>query len=84
METAGGLDIATGKAYLDRRFDFLSFTSGSDFSYYSGDMDLYRAAAILKTAGVTTVEDNNDAEIGFAILLIRGPQHNQRAKPDDQ
>lgn len=52
----------SGQACIDRRFGEMSKVK--TFGYGEGDWDLHRAGEQLKQAGVTVLEDDNDAEFG--------------------
>ena len=59
----------SGQACVDRRFGEISKLKA--FGYAEGDWDLYRAAEQLKQAGVSVIEDDNDAEFGHAPAPAR-------------
>ena len=59
----------SGQACMDRRFGEISKVK--TFGYGEGDWDLYRAAEQLKKAGVSVIEDDNDAEFGHAPAPAR-------------
>lgn len=53
----------TGQACIDRRFG-KDMTQIEDSSYGSGDWDLFRAAELLRHAGIPVIEDSGEAEFG--------------------
>jgi len=59
----------SGPACIDRRFGEISKVK--TFGYGEGDWDLYRAGEQLKQAGVSVIEDDNDAEFGHAPAPAR-------------
>ena len=60
----------TGQACFDRRFG-QDITPLKDVSYNAGDWDLYRAALMVRQAGIPVLEDTHPEEFGSAPAPLR-------------
>ncbi len=60
----------TGQACFDRRFG-KDITALKDVSYSAGDWDLYRAALLVRQAGIPVLEDTHPEEFGAAPAPLR-------------
>jgi len=69
----GGLAGGGGTVYADLRFGPNPEVQLADNDHLSGDIDLNRMATMARSAGLTVVEDQNNAEIGVSPAPLTAP-----------